>query len=414
MTTAIAVEGVSKRFKLSHERYQSLKERVVRFGRHREAEEFWALRDVSLDIPTGRTYGLVGHNGSGKSTLLKCIAGILRPTHGEIRTVGRMAALLELGAGFHPELTGRENVYLNGSLLGLSRRDIDTRFDEIVGFAELEKFIDMQVRHYSSGMYVRLGFAVAVTLDPDVLLVDEVLAVGDEAFQQKCLERVRAMQRDGRTIVVVSHSFSLLQNVCDTAAVLDHGDLVYDGPIIEAGRVLHEKLFGPEVAAELPPADDDAVPDDVGAVTNAFRNVVTVSGVGLEFPGCLHRNDVHSGDALSILVRFAAREPIEELELVVTIYDGEPTRVLYSVDTRVLGHRLPTVSGDGEIELRFAALPLNEGSFPFSVGLRGRDGVVYDWREQVGTIVVTRTGPAVGVLDLPVVGVELHGATVGA
>jgi ABC-type polysaccharide/polyol phosphate transport system ATPase subunit len=409
VSTAIVVDDVSKRFKLAHERYQSLKERVVRLGRHTDTEEFWALRNVSLEIPSGRTYGLVGHNGSGKSTLLKCIAGILRPTSGEITTVGRMAALLELGAGFHPELTGRENVFLNGSLLGLSRREIAARFDEIVAFAELDHFIDMQVRHYSSGMFVRLGFAVAVTLDPEILLVDEVLAVGDEAFQQKCLARVRAMQREGRTIVVVSHSFSLLANVCDSAAVLDHGDLVYDGPVLEAGKVLRERLFGPEVAVTTDQADAAAVvPEEVGETTNRFRTVLTITGVGLDHPASMHGGDVRSGDPLGIVVRFTATERVDDIELLLTIYDGDPTHVLFSIDSHVLGYRLPSVLGDGEIEMQLERVPMNEGRFPFSVGLRNRAGVVYDWREQVGTITVTRTGSAVGVLDVPVKNVAVH------
>src|SRR5690242_11446998 len=222
MAPAIEVLDLAKRFRLSSEKYQSLKERIIHFGATTH-EELWALRDIQLAVETGTTVGLLGHNGSGKSTLLKCIAGILQPTQGEIRTVGRIAALLELGAGFHPELTGRENVFLNGSILGLSQKEIRKRFDEIVAFAELEDHVDRQVRHYSSGMYVRLGFAVAVNVDPDILLVDEVLAVGDEAFQRKCLNRVQEFQKEGRTIIVVTHVPDLVRQVCHKAAVLDHG-----------------------------------------------------------------------------------------------------------------------------------------------------------------------------------------------
>ena len=194
MSTAIEVDDVGKRFRLLHEKYSSLKERMIHFGKI-PYEDLWALKDISFDINEGETFGLLGHNGSGKSTLLKCMAGILQPTTGEIRTIGRLAALLELGAGFHPDLSGRENVYLNASLLGLHRREIERKFDEIVAFAELSHAIDQQVKYYSSGMYVRLGFAVAVNMDPDILLVDEVLAVGDELFQRKCLDRVRQFQR---------------------------------------------------------------------------------------------------------------------------------------------------------------------------------------------------------------------------
>src|SRR5512132_149006 len=201
---ALEVSDVSKKFRLYRERPTSLKARLLHSGIR--AEDFWALRDVSFHIPEGSSLGLIGHNGSGKTTLLKIVAGILRPTSGTVRQRGRMAALLELGAGFHPELTGRENVYLNASFLGLSRRQTDAAFDDIVAFAELEDFIANEVKFYSSGMLVRLGFAVAVHVEPDVLLIDEVLAVGDEAFQAKCLERVRAFQREGRTIVLVTHA----------------------------------------------------------------------------------------------------------------------------------------------------------------------------------------------------------------
>ena len=198
---------------------------MIHSGR-RKIEDFWALRDISFDIDEGETVGLLGHNGSGKSTLLKCVGGILQPTTGLIRVRGRLASLLELGAGFHPDLTGRENVYLNAAILGLKRVDIEKRFDDIVEFAELEQFIDQQVKHYSSGMYVRLGFAVAVNVDPDVLLVDEVLAVGDETFQRKCLDRVHQFQDEGRTIVVVTHAADLVRRICTRVVVLDHGDLV--------------------------------------------------------------------------------------------------------------------------------------------------------------------------------------------
>src|SRR5690242_7141891 len=178
-----------------------------------------ALQNIDFDVETGSTVGLLGHNGSGKSTLLKCIAGILQPTEGEIRTRGRVAALLELGAGFNNELTGRENIFMIASILGLSNKETAAIFDEIVAFAELEKFIDMQVRHYSSGMYVRLGFAVAVNVDPDILLVDEVLSVGDESFQKKCLDRVAEFQREGRTILFVTHAADLVRRICDRGIV---------------------------------------------------------------------------------------------------------------------------------------------------------------------------------------------------
>ena len=228
MPAAIRVEDVSRVFRLYHERYQTLKERLLHFG-NIPYDDFWALRHVDLEIEEGSTIGLIGANGSGKSTLLKCIAGILRPSEGNIQVRGRIAALLELGAGFQSELTGRENIFLNGSILGMSQKELTRRFDEIVAFAELEEFIDTQVRFYSSGMYVRLGFAIAVNVDPDILLIDEVLAVGDESFQRKCLERIRAFQREGRTMVLVTHAVESVRQICDVAAVLHRGQLVAHG-----------------------------------------------------------------------------------------------------------------------------------------------------------------------------------------
>ena len=225
----ISLAGISKRFVIRKD--NSLKERLVTFGRagRRYREEFWALRGLSAELTAGQTVALIGHNGSGKSTLLKIIGGILEPTEGSVRRRGRIAALLELGAGFHPDLTGRENVFLNASILGMSRAETDERFDDIVAYSGIGDFIDTQVKFYSSGMYVRLAFAVAVHTDPDILLVDEVLAVGDEAFQRKCLDTIKRFQTEGRTIVLVTHSLSQVAELADRAILLDHGHVVQDG-----------------------------------------------------------------------------------------------------------------------------------------------------------------------------------------
>ena len=223
-STAVVVDDVSKQYRLYHERNQSLKAAIMRRARVKY-EEFWALRDVSFDVPEGTTFALIGENGSGKSTLLKCMAHILRPEKGRIETHGKISALLELGAGFHPELTGRENIFLNGSILGMSKKQLNQRFDEIVGFAGLEHFIDTPVKNYSSGMYVRLGFSVAINVDPEILLIDEVLAVGDAEFQRKCMEKFDDFREAGKTIVIVSHALESVRNLCDTAAWLEHGQL---------------------------------------------------------------------------------------------------------------------------------------------------------------------------------------------
>jgi ABC-2 type transport system ATP-binding protein len=238
----IRVNGMSKRFVLRKD--NSLKERIVGIGRigRRHREDFWVLKDVDLQIRAGETVGLIGHNGSGKSTLLKLIGGILDPTNGSVEHRGRIAALLELGAGFHPDLTGRENVYLNAALLGLTREETDARFDAIVEFAGIGEFVDTQVKFFSSGMFVRLAFAVAINTDPDILLVDEVLAVGDEAFQRKCLDKISEFREQGVAIIIVSHRLAEIQSLCDRVIVLDHGRVMHDGDVQTGVREFRELL----------------------------------------------------------------------------------------------------------------------------------------------------------------------------
>ncbi|MFC4806958.1 ABC transporter ATP-binding protein [Falsarthrobacter nasiphocae] len=233
--TAIAVQSVRKDFVLRHTR--SMKEAFVWLIKGRKgdlSEKFSALKDASLTVSHGETVALLGLNGSGKSTLLKLISGVMRPDAGEIHTRGRVAGLIEVGAGFHGDLTGRDNVYLNGAILGMTEAQIDAQFDSIVEFSEIGQFIDTEVKFYSSGMYLRLAFSVAVHTDPDVFLVDEILAVGDEPFQQKCLAKIRELVAAGKTLVVVSHDLDLVSTICERGVLLDHGTLVYDGPIAEA------------------------------------------------------------------------------------------------------------------------------------------------------------------------------------
>jgi lipopolysaccharide transport system ATP-binding protein len=229
---AVTVNNVSKKFRLFKENNRTLKSTVMR-GRRVVGEDFWAVRDVSFDVPKGSTFGLIGRNGSGKSTLLKCLAKILSPNEGSIEYNGRLAAMLEVGSGFHPELTGRENVYLNGSILGLSRKEVAARFDEIVDFSEIGDFIDQPVKNYSSGMYVRLGFSVAITVRPDILVVDEVLAVGDSAFQRKSQDKFNELRDGGRTVILVTHSMANIRRMCDQVAWIDKGQLVHAGSVDE-------------------------------------------------------------------------------------------------------------------------------------------------------------------------------------
>ena len=257
---AVDVQHVAKRFRLYHERGTSLKERLVK-TRTSRYEDLWALKDVSFQVAEGETIGILGRNGSGKSTLLKTICGVLQPTDGQIMVRGKLAGLLELGAGFQAELSGRDNIYLNGSMLGLSKKEVDAVFDDIVEFAELEHFIDNQVKFYSSGMYVRLGFAVAVNVDPDILVIDEVLAVGDERFQDKCMDRIRQFQQQGRTIIFVSHSADQVRAICDRVVVLKEGRMVGVGAPGEAIRRFREGLL--EAGAQVAVPDGADVVDEV-------------------------------------------------------------------------------------------------------------------------------------------------------
>ena len=255
MQPDVEIDRLSKRYMVATPDHAPAAPRswLRRFGR-RDRRPFWALRDLSLAVPRGETLGIVGSNGAGKSTLLKLLSGITAPTSGEIRLYGRVAALIEVGSGFHPELTGRENVYLSGSILGMRRAEITTKLEKIVGFAEVGDFIDTPVKWYSSGMYVRLGFAVAAHLEPEILLVDEVLSVGDERFQGRCLRRVGELRQAGTTIIIISHDLASIERVCDRVVLLERGRIAADGhpaPVIAEYR---RRL----IAAAAAPSDEDA------------------------------------------------------------------------------------------------------------------------------------------------------------
>lgn len=248
-SSAVALDSVSLKFRLYKERNNSFKTAIMR-GRRSVHEDFWALKDVSFDVPEGSTFGLIGRNGAGKSTLLKCLAKIYYPDSGSIRTVGRMASMLELGSGFHPELSGRENIYLNGSILGMSRKEVARKFDDIVDFSGVSKFIDQPVKNYSSGMYVRLGFSVAIHVDPDILVVDEILAVGDAAFKEKSKQKFLEFKNSGKTVIMVTHSIANIREMCDQAAWIDQGELVSIGDARAVAQEYKDSIGGTTTAAQ--------------------------------------------------------------------------------------------------------------------------------------------------------------------
>jgi ABC-2 type transport system ATP-binding protein len=411
MPAAIEIRHVSKHFRLYHEHYSSLKERMIHFGRI-PFEDFVALNDIEISIEEGTTVGILGHNGSGKSTLLKCVAGILQPNEGEIVTRGRLAALLELGAGFHPELTGRENIFMNASILGLSKRDISAVFDEIVAFAELEKFIDMQVRHYSSGMYIRLGFAVAVNVDPDILLVDEVLSVGDEAFQRKCVERVKKFQGEGRTILFVTHAPDLIRRICDRGIVLDHGEMVADGPPGEAVRTFRETLQRSGLAdptVEAVEAANEAAEAGGEATTHGGRMAasathrVKITNVTIEHPGSLvGRTWLLPDEAMTIRVAFHADEPTDDLLFGIAIHD-EDGNDIYGTNTKRMEIPVPVADGDGQVTFDFEHIPLLDGTYLVTLAIQSTDeGTVYDWSDQQYQFSVMNPARTAGLVALPI------------
>ena len=390
--TAVEIAGVSKRFRLYQEKVSNLRDRVLRAGRN-PYHDFWALRDVSFEVLEGETVGILGRNGSGKSTLLKCISGILQPTEGHVAVRGQLAALLELGAGFQPELSGRDNIYLNASLLGLSTREVDRRFDEIVAFAELEQFIDNQVKYYSSGMFVRLGFAVAVNVDPDVLVVDEVLSVGDENFQRKSLARIKEFQAEGRTILFVTHAADLVRMICDRAAVLVDGQLVTVAPVGEAISAYHEYLVsvGAAQAGELEEGQRPVL---------ARHQPIRITDVELRRPESGSRPYLMPGEELGVRIAYEAVEPVEGVVFSYALYTTEGG-LIHASDTAILGHVIDAPVGRGTVVFRFAEVPLLEGSYMIHVAVSSASGgLVYDLREQDAMFEVVNPGRSRGLVAL--------------
>ncbi|GAA4421530.1 hypothetical protein GCM10023169_14490 [Georgenia halophila] len=388
-TTVVSVENVWKRFVIRKDK--SLKERVVNARRsHAHKEEFWALGDVSLAIDSGISVGLVGANGSGKSTLLKAIGGIVQPTSGQVRVRGRVAALLELGAGFHPDLTGRENVYLNASILGLTQAETDRHFDEIVTFSGIEKFIDTQVKFYSSGMYVRLAFGIAVHVDPDILLVDEVLAVGDEPFQRKCMEKIRQFQHEGRTIVLVSHSAEQVSEVCQRAVVLEHGRLVADGTPQEAFRRLRQD-YEVRIQEDIQEQEASEASHVATTMAPARRGRITEVRLSHDSDGRIMR----PGEDLRIEGMLELTDPLEDWALAASI-ETPLSQLVFGTDTRLLGQHLPPVSGTVPFAITLPRLEIAAGDYAVNVAVRDSSGRDVDRAARVARFSVETRGHTVG------------------
>jgi lipopolysaccharide transport system ATP-binding protein len=397
ISPALCFEAVSKRFTIHHERARSFQDLLIRrFQRNGASEEFWALSDVSFSVAPGTALGIVGANGSGKSTLLKLATRILFPTHGSVTLNGRVSALLELGAGFHPELSGRDNVFLNASILGLRRRDVAARFDDIVRFAQLERFIDIPVKHYSSGMYARLGFAVAINVDPDVLLIDEVLSVGDEAFQEQCLEAIRDFHSAGKTLVLVSHDLESIRSLCDEVMWLRDGRIAAQGPSATVvGQYLadvHQRL--PALAgSEQVNGNRNGVADDSGEHAkdgtrwgSGEAHIVSVEFAG---PAPAAATTVASGGPLTIRIAYRAESRIESpvFGLGISTDDGV---LISGPNTRFGSYPIPLIEGEGSVSYAIDRLTLLPGRYWVSAAIY--DSTCehpYDHRERTYPLVVT-------------------------
>ena len=401
MSTAPAVVArqVTKRYRrfLHRNQFRTLKSALLTGSIIHDLspdQTFTALEDVSFEVPKGATFGVIGENGSGKSTLLKLLAGITKPTQGSLSVAGRVSALIELGAGFHPEISGRENVAINGIMLGLTRKQVDERFDEIVDFAELRDFIDAPVKTYSSGMYMRLGFAVAIHVDPDVLLIDEVLAVGDEAFTRKCLDKIGEFRRRGRTILLVTHSLGLVERMCDDVLWLrqgraaDHGDpkrvvdayLTYVAGGEDALLAAEHGRPGSEgpapaaaaTAAALAPERHGYREGRWGGRELEITRVRLLDGRGHE------RHVFVSGESLSLALEVSAGSPLEDFVFGVGIFSADGVSV-YGTNTHIEEFVPRRIEGTGEVRLRFQELRLVEGTYLLDVAAHRRDGTPYDY-----------------------------------
>jgi ABC-2 type transport system ATP-binding protein len=355
---AVSVNEVWKNFRLYHERNRYIKAAVLR-GRRARYEEFWALKDVSFTVPHGSTFGIIGSNGSGKSTLLKCLAGILTPNKGSVTVNGRLSALLELGAGFHPELSGRENVYLNGAILGMSKRDIERRYDAIVEFAGLERFIDTPVKNFSSGMTVRLGFAIAAHVEPEILLIDEVLSVGDQSFQRKSSEKIEEFRREGRTIIVVSHGTSQLQQLCRDVAWLEKGKLRAVGP---ANDVIAEYTGD---SYDSHDTGDTTLGRRWGSGKVMIESVETLDSTGV-------RSEMFvTGSTMEIRCNITAHTLVQDMVVYMAISTLNGNEI-WSTSTRSVGFAIPRIHGPHSFSLEIPRLTLLEGTYLLTVALRNR------------------------------------------
>lgn len=404
MANAVEIKDLSKKYRLySGKKYRTVKDLFVRgiFKRGTKGlsgliDSFWALTDINLDVPEGKMLGIIGSNGSGKSTLLKIVAGILKPTKGVVLTKGRISALIELGAGFHPEFSGRENIFINGIVLGLSKKEIKERFDDIVSFAGLEDFIDNPVKTYSSGMYMRLGFSIAVSVEPDILLIDEILAVGDEAFQHKCVSRINDFKRQGKTILFVSHDLGVVERLCDEVAWLDDGVLKSHG---QGRMVVDQYLEHVSQEEEKAYAEEQKVRNREAGVDSSRRwgsKEVEIYSVKLLDKGGKERYVYEPGESAVIELRYLARKRISDPVFGIGIFRSDGI-CCYGSNTAIDGLSIPYVEGEGAIKVYLNSIDLIEGDYYLDVATHDRNGYPYDYHSRLYTFAVRSRIKDVGI-----------------
>ncbi len=399
----IRFDHVSKRFTLNRQRSRSFQElflNAVHFKGRSPKETYWALDDVSFEVDKGEMVGIVGPNGAGKSSILKLIARIIEPTSGQVEINGTVGALLELGAGFHPDLSGRENIYLNGSILGFSRQQMGRIYHDIVDFSEMGRFIDMPVKHYSSGMYMRLGFSIAIHLEPDVLLVDEVLAVGDKGFQLRCLDKINQMRRAGVSILLVTHDLESVQEMCDRAIWLDEGRIAASGSVEQVLEDYMVKVYAQaeksllaaesfDLTRELPPAEANA--EEIAALPASKHAKRWGSGIGqivrvqmLDGEGT-ERRVFTTGESLVVRMHFQAQRAIEKPQFGLALHHANGFHI-NGPNTVFAGLDIEAIEGQGYIDYQIERLPLLEGTYLLSTTLYDQEGHhAYDHHHQVYT-----------------------------
>ena len=388
--TVIDVKGVKKMFRVYRDRGNTLKDRILFAGR-RKYEEHWVLNGVSFEVKRGEAIGLIGQNGCGKSTTLKMLTKILYPDEGTIEMKGRVSSLIELGAGFHPDMSGRENIYTNASIFGLSRKEIDERLEDIIAFSELEAFIDDPVRTYSSGMYMRLAFAVAINVDADILLIDEILAVGDAAFQAKCFRKLQEIKGRGTTIVIVSHAMSQLEMICDRSIWIADGLVRMEGKPRDVHprymEWMSRKNQQEEKKEDERENEEASETDSEGNLKRWGSGEARMTGVKVIGADGSEKTDFSPRDPFTIHIDYTAKKPLDDAVIGLAIYRSDGTLV-YGTNTLIDTSSPVTLQTEGTIDLQIDGLPVSNGSYSIDLAIHRPDGFNYDFWRDICTIQV--------------------------